>query len=74
MAARAEGSEREAGVSLLLVPADAPGLERTPLVTMDQTRRQAQLEQDILRLREELLVDWRKSFEEFVAVIDQAAS
>ncbi len=44
VAARAEGSEGEAGVSLLLVPADAPGLERTPLVTMDQTRRQAQLE------------------------------
>jgi alkylation response protein AidB-like acyl-CoA dehydrogenase len=33
-----------AGVSLFAVDADAPGLSRTPLNTMDQTRKQAKLE------------------------------
>jgi alkylation response protein AidB-like acyl-CoA dehydrogenase len=33
-----------AGVSLFAVDADAPGLTRTPLNTMDQTRKQAKLE------------------------------
>jgi alkylation response protein AidB-like acyl-CoA dehydrogenase len=33
-----------AGVSLFAVPGDAPGLTRTPLATMDQTRKQAKLE------------------------------
>jgi alkylation response protein AidB-like acyl-CoA dehydrogenase len=32
------------GVSLFAVPGDAPGLTRTPLATMDQTRKQARLE------------------------------
>ncbi len=34
----------DAGVSLFAVPGDAPGLTRTPLPTMDQTRKQARLE------------------------------
>jgi alkylation response protein AidB-like acyl-CoA dehydrogenase len=33
-----------AGVSLFAVSGDSPGLTRTPLTTMDQTRRQARLE------------------------------
>src|SRR6202020_1768139 len=33
-----------AGVTLLAVPGDAAGLTRTPLPTMDQTRKQARLE------------------------------
>jgi alkylation response protein AidB-like acyl-CoA dehydrogenase len=33
-----------AGVSLFALPGDAPGLTRTPLATMDQTRKQAKLE------------------------------
>jgi alkylation response protein AidB-like acyl-CoA dehydrogenase len=33
-----------AGVSLFAVDGDAPGLTRTPLATMDQTRKQARLE------------------------------
>ncbi|MGO9341880.1 MAG: acyl-CoA dehydrogenase family protein, partial [Acidimicrobiales bacterium] len=33
-----------AGVSLFAVQGDAPGLVRTPLATMDQTRKQARLE------------------------------
>ena len=44
VAARGEGSEGEAGINLFLVPGDTAGLEVTPLVTMDQTRRQAHLE------------------------------
>ena len=35
-----------AGVSLFAVRGDAPGLTRTPLPTMDQTRKQARLEFD----------------------------
>ncbi|MGH9089118.1 MAG: acyl-CoA dehydrogenase family protein [Acidimicrobiales bacterium] len=34
----------DAGVSLFAVPGDAPGLARTPLPTLDQTRKQARLE------------------------------
>ena len=44
VAARAEGSRGEDGVSLFLVPGDAEGLAVTPLATVDQTRRQAQVE------------------------------
>jgi len=33
-----------AGVSLFAVDADAPGMTRTPLATMDQTRKQAKIE------------------------------
>ncbi len=41
VAARTDGE-----VSLFAVDADAPGLTRTPLSTMDQTRKQAKLELD----------------------------
>ncbi len=34
----------DAGVSLFSVPADAAGVERTPLSTMDQTRKQAKID------------------------------
>jgi alkylation response protein AidB-like acyl-CoA dehydrogenase len=34
----------DAGLSLFAVESDAPGLTRTPLATMDQTRKQARLE------------------------------
>jgi len=44
VAARAEGSRGEDGVSLFAVPADAPGLERRPLPTLDRTRRLAAIE------------------------------
>jgi alkylation response protein AidB-like acyl-CoA dehydrogenase len=43
VAARREGSHGEQGVSLFAVPADAPGLERRLLPTMDQTRKQAEI-------------------------------
>ncbi|QFU76716.1 acyl-CoA dehydrogenase [Halioglobus maricola] len=43
VAAREEGSSGEQGISLFLLPADAPGLQREWLPTMDQTRKQAAL-------------------------------
>jgi alkylation response protein AidB-like acyl-CoA dehydrogenase len=44
VAARTSGSSGEQGVSLFAVQGDAAGLTRTPLATMDQTRKQARLE------------------------------
>ncbi len=43
VAARTPGSAGAEGVSLFAVPADAPGLVRTPLPGMDRTRRLAAL-------------------------------
>jgi alkylation response protein AidB-like acyl-CoA dehydrogenase len=43
VAARAPGSTGEAGVGLFAVSADADGLRRSALATMDQTRRQAKV-------------------------------
>jgi alkylation response protein AidB-like acyl-CoA dehydrogenase len=43
VAARANGSTGDDGVALFALAPDAAGLERKPLVTMDQTRRQAEL-------------------------------
>ena len=42
--ARTEGSAGEEGISFFTVAGDAAGLTRTPLATMDQTRKQARLE------------------------------
>ena len=44
VAARSAGSGGAEGVSLFTVDAEAPGLTRTALSTMDQTRKQARLE------------------------------
>jgi len=41
IAARSEGSRGTEGISLFVLPSDTPGIERSPLPTMDQTRRQA---------------------------------
>jgi len=43
VAARAEGSRAEEGVSLFVLPADTAGVERRLLGTMDQTRKQAEI-------------------------------
>ena len=50
VAARNEGSEGAEGISLFLVPGDAPGLTRIVLPTMDQTRRQAELRFEDVRV------------------------
>ena len=44
VAARTEGTTGEDGISFFTVAGDAAGLTRTPLATMDQTRKQARLE------------------------------
>ena len=43
VAVRAPGSAGESGVSLFWLDADTPGVERTPLPTLDQTRRQGEI-------------------------------
>jgi len=49
VAARSEGSTGEAGISLFVLPADTAGVSRQWLPTMDQTRKQAQLQfEDVL--------------------------
>jgi alkylation response protein AidB-like acyl-CoA dehydrogenase len=50
VAARAAGSQGEEGVSLFVVPADAAGISRKALPTMDQTRRLAEIELAGLRV------------------------
>jgi len=44
--ARQAGTSGEDGISFFVVDADATGLTRTPLATMDQTRKQARLDFD----------------------------
>ena len=44
VAARLAGTSGEDGISFFTVAADAAGLTRTPLATMDQTRKQARLD------------------------------
>ncbi|MCZ6574020.1 MAG: acyl-CoA/acyl-ACP dehydrogenase [Planctomycetota bacterium] len=50
VAARAPGSDGEAGVSLFLVSAGSEGVTRRPLASMDQTRRQAEIRFDDVRV------------------------
>ena len=44
VAAREEGTEGNNGIALFVLPADTAGVTRTWLPTMDQTRKQAQIE------------------------------
>lgn len=53
IAARAEGSSGEEGVSLFAVPADTAGLERKNLPTLDQTRKMAALSFSELKISAE---------------------
>jgi alkylation response protein AidB-like acyl-CoA dehydrogenase len=59
------------GVSLYAVPGDAPGLTRTPLSTMDQTRKQAKLEFDGVEGR--LIGEEGKGWDVLSTVLDLAA-
>jgi alkylation response protein AidB-like acyl-CoA dehydrogenase len=43
VAARRQGSQGQEGISLFVVPAGTPGIERRLLPTMDQTRKQAEI-------------------------------
>ncbi|MBE9540622.1 MAG: acyl-CoA dehydrogenase family protein, partial [Proteobacteria bacterium] len=46
VAARAVGSSGESGISLFIIAADTPGITRQCLPTMDQTRKQAEIQFD----------------------------
>lgn len=50
VAARSEGSEGEQGISLFAIDANTPGVKRTWLPTMDQTRKQAEIVFDNVRV------------------------
>lgn len=56
VAARSEASKDHQGVSLFLIPSDAPGLTCTWTPTMDQTRRQASLALDRVRVPADALL------------------
>ncbi len=56
VAARAPGSAGDEGVTLFAVPGDAAGLSRTALPTMDQTRKQAALRLDGVRVPRSAIV------------------
>jgi alkylation response protein AidB-like acyl-CoA dehydrogenase len=56
VAARTPGSSGEAGVSLFAVPGDADGLARQSLPTLDQTRRQADIQLADVRVPRDALI------------------
>jgi alkylation response protein AidB-like acyl-CoA dehydrogenase len=56
VAARHEGSQGEQGISLFVVRGDTPGVERRALATMDQTRKQAEIRLDGVRVPRKGLV------------------
>jgi alkylation response protein AidB-like acyl-CoA dehydrogenase len=56
VAARRPGSRGEDGVSLFAFPAATPGVVRRALPTIDQTRRQAELRLDSVRVPRETLL------------------
>jgi alkylation response protein AidB-like acyl-CoA dehydrogenase len=68
--AREPGTSRDAGLSLFTVRGDAPGLKRTPLKTMDATRKLARLE--FKDVDGELLGEAGKAGEPFAKTLLQA--
>ncbi|WP_449433256.1 acyl-CoA dehydrogenase family protein [Pseudomonas putida] len=56
IAARSPGSTGEHGISVFAVPADTPGLLRTALPTLDQTRRLARVELQHVQVSAEQLL------------------
>ena len=73
VAAREPGSAREEGVSLFVLPGEAAGLKRQRLPTMDQTRSQAQLLFDGVRLPlDSLMGDYGLAWPQLARIIDLA--
>ena len=56
VAARSPGSSGEEGLSVFVLPANAPGVARKALPTMDQTRRLAEIELSDVRIGPEALL------------------
>jgi alkylation response protein AidB-like acyl-CoA dehydrogenase len=74
VAARREGSSGKDGVSLFVLPADHPGVERRVLPTMDQTRRQAEISLDEVRLPASALMgDEGAGWSPLAETLDRAA-
>ena len=74
VAARAPGSRGEEGISLFALPAETAGLSREWLPTMDQTRKQAQLQFDRVRVgADAVLGEPGAAWPQLAKVIDLAA-
>jgi alkylation response protein AidB-like acyl-CoA dehydrogenase len=69
--ARTEGSSGEDGIGFFVVDGDASGLTRTPLATMDMTRKQARLDFDGVTARP--LGDVGNGWPALSKTLDQAA-
>tara|TARA_R110002110_G_scaffold415765_2_gene655209 strand:- start:61987 stop:63156 length:1170 start_codon:yes stop_codon:yes gene_type:complete len=73
IAARQPGTEAEEGVSLLVLDADTPGIERQWLPTMDQTRKQAQLIFTDVRVpADAVLGEYAQAWNQLSTIIDLA--
>jgi alkylation response protein AidB-like acyl-CoA dehydrogenase len=73
VAARAEGTTGQDGISLFLLPANTPGVERQWLPTMDQARKQAAIQMSQVSLgAEALLGESGKGWPALSKVIDLA--
>jgi len=69
--ARQPGSDGDQGIGFYVVDADAEGLMRTPLVTMDLTRKQARLDFDRVEARP--LGDSNSGWSALSKTLDQAS-
>ncbi len=73
VAARAPGSCGTRGISLLVLPGDTAGITRQWLPTMDQTRKQAQLEfEDVVVPAAALLGEEGEAWPQLAKIIDLA--
>ena len=74
VATRRPGSQGTEGVSLFLVPGDAPGVERRALPTMDQTRKQAEVRLRRVRVpKSALMGEEGDAWPVLAATLDRAA-
>jgi alkylation response protein AidB-like acyl-CoA dehydrogenase len=74
VAARRTDSSGEEGISLFAVPGESPGLERRLLPTMDQTRKQAEIRLDDVRVPASALMgEEGAGFGTLCATLDLAA-
>jgi alkylation response protein AidB-like acyl-CoA dehydrogenase len=73
VAVRNEGSTGEEGISLFAIPANTPGVTRTWLPTMDQTRKQAEIVLDkVIVSKDHLMAEQGKSWSQLNKVIQLA--
>ena len=71
LAARDQDTQGDEGISLFVVPANTPGIRREWLPTMDQTRRQGQLQLDDLVLNSDAVMgDVGQSWTQLEQILD----